>query len=105
MRNVFLVIILLLTGVVIYGVYHDRRLDARLNQVFPQEPESVVKAAMGTPSSVSSPCSAYGTTITLGDCDHVLVYRSFFYSLHPKFWLVFVDAKGLTTATSRQNLP
>lgn len=105
MRKFFLLIILLLAGGVIYGVYHDRRLDVRLSQVFPQEPESVVRAAMGTPSSISSPCSAYGTTITLGDCDHVLVYRSFFYSLHPKFWLVFVDNNGLTTATSRQNLP
>lgn len=105
MRKFFLLLAVLIAGAAIYGTYSDRELDTHLSGVFPQEPETSVEAAMGTPSSVSRPCSAYGTAVTLGDCDHVLVYRSFFSALHQKYWLVFVDKNGLTTATSRQNLP
>lgn len=105
MRKVFLLLAALLAGIAGYGTYHDHRLDAQLEKVFPQERETQVQATMGTPSDVAKPCSAYGTAVIMGDCDHVLVYKSFFNALHARYWLVFVDNQGQTTATSRQNLP
>ena len=59
---------------------------------------------MGEPKEIQRPCQAYETAVT-PDCDHVFIYRSIFYPLRNKYWLVFFDENNQVTATSSQLEP
>jgi len=85
----------------LFGTLHDHRLDSGFRSIQPQTPETTILQALGTPSWTDATCTAYDTTQS-SNCSHVLVYRSSFSAVTHKYWLVFIDAAGNATATSKQ---
>jgi len=103
MRVRIIVVIIAVVAIlaVFFGILHDRRLDSGFRSIQPQTPETTILQALGAPSWTDATCTAYDTTQS-SNCSHVLVYRSSFSAVTHKYWLVFIDAAGNTTATSKQ---
>ncbi|WP_263384871.1 hypothetical protein [Granulicella arctica] len=104
LKSPLIVLLVFVLAVLFFGWVHDRRINEGFATIRADATEDSVRGLLGKPSSINSSCAAYDTQLTV-NCDHVLVYRSAFGPLKPSYWLVFVDAKGLTKATSRQSKP
>lgn len=86
------------------GYIRDSRLDADFPAIRAKSSEADVRHVMGEPRQVLHPCQAYDTSVT-PDCTHVFLYRSIFYPLREKYWLVFFDENNQVTATSSELEP
>ena len=86
------------------GLVRDSRVAADFPSVRAKSSEAEVLHLMGKPKQVHDSCAAYDTTV-LPDCDHVFIYRSIFYPLRSKYWLVFFDKNKQVTATSSELEP
>ena len=91
-------------SILLFGMIHDRRIGEGFAAIQPDASEDSIRTLVGKPSSVESSCTAYGTQLT-DNCDHVLVYKSAFSPIKSSYWLVFINAGGHATATSRQSKP
>jgi hypothetical protein len=86
------------------GLVHDSRVATDFPSIRAKSSEADVLHLMGKPKQVHSSCAAYDTTV-LPNCDHVFIYRSIFYPLRGKYWLVFFDKNEQVTATSSELEP
>ncbi|HEY2040914.1 MAG TPA: hypothetical protein VGG95_14685 [Edaphobacter sp.] len=86
------------------GFVRDSRIDTDFPAIRAKSSEAEVRRIMGGPKQIQSPCQAYDTSVA-PDCNHVFVYRSIFYPLRNKYWLVFFDQNNQVTATSSQREP
>jgi hypothetical protein len=98
-----LLILVLLTGTAI-GFIRDSRLDTDFPAIRAKSSEADVRRIMGNPKKIEPSCQAYDTSVSPG-CDHVFIYRSLFYPLRSKYWLVFFNENNQVTATSGQMEP
>ncbi len=97
---VILVVLLLATA----GFVRDARIAGDFPSIRAKSSEVDVRRIMGEPKQVQRPCQAYNTSVQPG-CDHVFLYRSIFYPLRSRYWLVFFDRNNQVTATSSQLEP
>lgn len=104
MRGLIVLLVVVVCLGLIYGAYHDRMANGHYADVTKGATEQQVVGAMGTPSETNSSCSAYGTTV-IGDCDHVLVYRSAFSFATKKHWAFFIDRRGNVVDKAMQAKP
>jgi len=104
LKSPLIVLVVFVLAILFFGWVHDRRINEGFATIQANATEDSIRSLLGKPSSIEPSCAAYGTQLT-ANCDHVLVYRSAFGPLKPSYWLVFVDAKGHTKATSRQSKP
>jgi len=95
------IVIVLLLVAVGAGMVRDSRIDSDFPSLRAKSPETEVRRIMGNPKEIQSSCEAYGTEVT-PDCNHVFIYRSIFYPIRDKYWLVFFDKSDCVTATSSQ---
>ena len=86
------------------GYIRDSRLDSDFPSVQAQSNEAELRHLLGEPTKVDPSCNAYDTSVT-PDCDHVLIYRSIFYPVRNKYWLVFFNKNQHVTATSSELEP
>lgn len=97
-------VIVILVAAVAGGLVRDSRIDTDFPAIRAKSSEADVLHLMGKPKQIQTSCAAYDTTVT-PDCDHVFIYRSIFYPLRGKYWLVFFDKKKQVTATSSELEP
>jgi hypothetical protein len=97
-------VILVVLLLVFSGFVHDARLAGDFPSIRAKSSEADVRRIMGEPKQIQRPCQAYGTSVQPG-CDHVFLYRSIFYPLKNRYWLVFFDQNNQVTATSSQLEP
>ena len=95
------VVILLAVGA---GHVRDARVDTDFPSIRAKSSEADVRHIMGDPKQIQRSCAAYDTSVG-PDCDHVFIYRSVFYPLRSKYWLVFFDENNQVTATSSELEP
>jgi hypothetical protein len=93
------VVLLLVIGAA--GYFHDSRIDSDFPSLRPKSSEAEIRRILGNPRQIQKPCDAYGTSVT-PDCDHVFIYRSIFYPVRNKYWLVFFNENNQVTATSSE---
>ncbi|MDE1176291.1 MAG: hypothetical protein PW789_06735 [Edaphobacter sp.] len=86
------------------GFVRDSRIDTDFPSVRAKSDEAAVRQLLGNPATIQGSCAAYDTFVMPG-CDHVFIYRSIFYPLRSKYWLVFFDKNQQVTATSGQMEP
>jgi hypothetical protein len=86
------------------GVIRDSRIESDFPSVRAQSNEAGIRHLLGEPTRVQASCEAYDTKVS-PDCDHVLVYRSIFYPVRSKYWLIFFDKNKQVTATSSELEP
>jgi hypothetical protein len=98
--TVFILILIIIAA----GSVRDSRVDTDFPAIRAKSTEAEVRRIMGDPKQIQSPCQAYDTSVT-PDCHQVFVYRSIFYPLRNKYWLVFFDQNNRVTATSSQREP
>lgn len=104
MRGFIVFVLVLLCLGAVYGVYHDRMANGHYAGINKGSTEQQVLNSMGTPAETNPTCSAYGTTV-IGDCDHVLVYRSAFSFVTKKYWSFFIDRRGNVVDKAMQAKP
>jgi hypothetical protein len=100
-KAIAVVVIMLLLVITAAGFVHDSRVETDFPALRAKSSEVDVRRIMGDPKEIQQPCDAYGTAVT-PDCTHVFIYRSIFYPLRNKYWLVFFDENNQVTATSSQ---
>jgi len=100
-KAILAIIVLLLVIVAAAGFVRDSRVDADFPSLPAKASEAEVRRIMGNPKEIQRPCDAYGISVT-PDCNHVFIYRSIFYPLRDKYWLVFFNENNQVTATSSQ---
>lgn len=100
-KGILAIIAVTVFGVTAGGLVRDSRVDADFPALRAKSSEADVRRIMGDPKQIQKPCNAYGTSVT-PDCNHVFIYRSIFYPLRNKYWLVFFDENNSVTATSSQ---
>jgi hypothetical protein len=100
-KAIAVVVIMLLLIITAAGFVRDSRVDTDFPAIRAKSSEADVRRIMGDPKEIQRPCDAYGTSVT-PDCNHVFIYRSIFYPLRNKYWLVFFDENNQVTATSSQ---
>jgi hypothetical protein len=98
-KAILVVVIVLLLIVIAAGMVRDSRIDSDFPSLQAKSSEAEVRRIMGDPKEIQSSCDAYGTAVS-PDCDHVFIYRSIFYPLRSKYWLVFFNKNNEVTATS-----
>lgn len=103
-KVVLTVLLVLMLAGTAAGLIFDSRLNADFPAIRAKSSEAEVRHIMGNPREVHHPCQAYDTSVT-PDCNHVFIYRSIFYPLRDKYWLVFFDENNQVTATSSQLEP
>jgi hypothetical protein len=86
------------------GWVRDSRIDTDFPSIRAKSDEASVRQLMGDPAKIASSCDAYDTSVT-PDCDHVFIYRSIFYPVRGRYWLVFFDKNKQVTATSSELEP
>jgi hypothetical protein len=86
------------------GYVRDSRIDTDFPSVRAKSDETAVRQLMGNPARIQTSCAAYDTSVA-PNCDHVFIYRSIFYPVRSKYWLVFFDQNRQVTATSSQLEP
>jgi len=86
------------------GFIRDSRIESDFPSVRADSGEAEIHHLLGEPSKVQASCQAYDTSVT-PDCDHVFIYRSIFYPLRSKYWLVFFNKNKQVTATSSELEP
>jgi hypothetical protein len=96
-----IVIVLIALGA---GLVRDSRVNTDFPSIRARSGEADVRQLMGNPKEIQKPCRAYDTIVT-PDCDHVFIYRSIFYPLRGKYWLVFFNENNRVIATSSQLEP
>ena len=95
---IVVVLVLVTTAV---GFVRDSRIEADFPALRAKSSEADVRRIMGDPKQIQKPCDAYGTSVT-PECNHVFIYRSIFYPVRDKYWLVFFNENNQVTATSSQ---
>ncbi|RZU43508.1 hypothetical protein [Edaphobacter modestus] len=95
---IVVVLVLVTTAV---GFVRDSRIEADFPALRAKSSEADVRRIMGDPKQIQKPCDAYGTSVT-PECNHVFIYRSTFYPVRDKYWLVFFNENNQVTATSSQ---
>lgn len=103
-KTILAVVVVLLLAGTAAGFIRDSRIDSDFPAIRAKSSEVDVRHIMGAPKLIQRPCQAYNTAVVPG-CDHVFVYRSIFYPLRSKYWLVFFDENNQVTATSSQREP
>lgn len=93
------ILVVLLLIVAAAGMVRDSRIDSDFPSLQAKASEAEVRRIMGNPREIQSPCDAYGTSVS-PNCNHVFVYRSIFYPVRSKYWLVFFNENNHVTATS-----
>ena len=86
------------------GFIRDSRIESDFPSVRAQSDETQIHHLLGEPSRVQVSCEAYDIQVA-PDCDHVFIYRSIFYPLRSKYWLVFFNKNQRVTATSSELEP
>jgi len=104
LKSPAIILLVFLLAIVVFGTIHDRRINEGFAAIQADATEDSIRGLLGKPSNVDPSCAAYGTQLT-SNCNHVLVYKSAFSPLKHAYWLIFIDANGLTKATSRQSKP
>lgn len=99
-----IVVVLVILATIIDGFIRDSRIAADFPSLRAKSGEADVRKIMGDPKEIQRPCRAHDTAVA-PSCDHVFVYRSIFYPLRGKYWLVFFDENNQVTATSSQLEP
>lgn len=97
---IILVVLLLVSA----GFVRDARIDSDFPSIRAKSSEAEVRRIMGEPKQIQRPCQAYDTSVQPG-CDHVFLYRSIFYPVRTRYWLVFFNENNQVTATSSQLEP
>lgn len=100
-KAIAVVVVMLLLVITAAGFVRDSRVDTDFPALRAKSSEADVRRIMGDPKEIQHSCDAYGTAVT-PDCNHVFIYRSIFYPLRNKYWLVFFDENNQVTATSSQ---
>ncbi|MEG9436211.1 hypothetical protein JAO29_08545 [Edaphobacter sp. HDX4] len=100
-KGILAIIVVTVLVVTAGGLVRDSRVDTDFPALRAKSAESDVRRIMGDPREIQKNCDAYGTLVT-PTCDHVFIYRSIFYPLRDKYWLVFFDDNNQVTATSSQ---
>lgn len=100
-KAIAVVVIMLLLVITAAGFVRDSRVETDFPALRAKSSEADVRRIMGDPKEIQRSCDAYGTSVT-PDCNHVFIYRSIFYPLRNKYWLVFFDENNQVTATSSQ---
>jgi hypothetical protein len=95
------IIVVLLLVITAAGMIRDSRIDSDFPSLRAKASEAEVRRIMGNPRTIQSPCDAYGTSVS-PDCNHVFIYRSIFYPVRGKYWLVFFNENNQVTATSSE---
>jgi hypothetical protein len=93
------IVVVLLLVVTAAGMVRDSRMESDFPSLPAKSSEAEVRRILGTPKEIQRPCDAYGTSVT-PDCSYVFVYRSIFYPVRSKYWLVFFNKNNQVTATS-----
>ena len=101
---IFAVAALLAVSLLGAGIVRDWRVDGDFPAIRAKSSETQVKQLMGEPGEVQPSCRAFDIQL-IGNCDHVFIYRSIFYPVRGKYWLVFFDKNKQVTATSSELEP
>jgi hypothetical protein len=86
------------------GLVRDSRIETDFPSVSAKSDEASVRHLIGKPAKILTTCTAYDTSVG-PDCDRVFIYRSIFYPLRSRYWLVFFDKNKQVTAISSQLEP
>lgn len=97
-------LMLLLICAAAAGYARDSRVNADFPALRAKSSETDVRRIMGNPKKIQKNCTVYDTSVS-PDCDHVFIYRSIFYPLRDRYWLVFFNQNNQVTATSSQMEP
>jgi hypothetical protein len=100
-KAIAVTVVMLLLVITAAGFVRDSRVDADFPSLRAKSSEADIRRILGNPKEIQKPCDAYGTSVT-PQCNHVFIYRSIFYPLRNKYWLVFFDENNQVTATSSQ---
>ena len=100
-KAILAIVVVLVLVITTAGFVRDSRIEADFPALRAKSSEADVRRIMGDPKQIQKPCDAYGTSVT-PECNHVFIYRSIFYPVRNKYWLVFFNENNQVTATSSQ---
>jgi hypothetical protein len=98
-KAILAIVVVLVLVITTAGLVRDSRIEADFPALRAKSSEADVRRIMGDPKQIQRPCDAYGTSVT-PECNHVFIYRSTFYPVRDKYWLVFFNENNQVTATS-----